>query len=642
MKSNFPLALLGTCLPGVAAAAAAYNVSAFPPNSIQLTEADIGDFSSIRFGDDTDGTPLDVDESECKVFPGDPAWPAAEEWARLNATLGGVLLRPTPSAAVCYPGPDYDPERCQFLVSSASSSHYWLDEPLVALTEWAQGATCALSLAPEGNCTRGGFPEYVVNATTARHIQTAVNFARNKNIRLIIKNTGHDFGGRSVGAGALSVWTHYIKTTEFLPAYEVGEYSGMAVHVGAGIESWEEHNLMARYNVTILAPGCGTVGGAGGWMSGGGHTTVSSRFGLGADQVLALGVVTAAGRFVVADPYTNSDLFFALRGGGGGTYGVVTSAVMKAHPRVTVTGSSLAIVLGNGTSAPGGQLVVADADTFWRAVGAYYRFAAQVLDAGGFCFSYIYPAAGGGFLFTTLTQLVGGEWTQEAAATFARPLYAALRAAGVAEAADPAPGQFSSAAYGTARAVAVGPSPGNTRYRSRLLPRENWDDDARWARTMAAVRTATEAGFDNGFYFHGTLASPTEDVAGWPGRASAVNPAWRRNRMHAMLMDQAPAQSVERDAMMQDYMDLLRAASPGAGAYMNEGDPGEPAWQQAFYGSHYARLLAIKRARDPWGAFWAPTTVGSEGWAVRPAAGAGDGAGAYAGSQNGRLCRTGA
>ena len=69
-------------------------------------------------------------------------------------------------------------------------------------------------------------------------------------------------------------------------------------------------------NVTIVLP-YGTVGVIGGWFQGGGHSTYTSYYGLGADQILALEVVTADGRFVTADP-TNTDLFWALRGGGGG------------------------------------------------------------------------------------------------------------------------------------------------------------------------------------------------------------------------------------------------------------------------------------------------------------------------------------
>ncbi|KAL7619535.1 hypothetical protein AAE478_010075 [Parahypoxylon ruwenzoriense] len=624
MKLNFKFVVLSVYLSG----AAAYNVSSFPSNSIQLTQDDIGDFSAIEFGDEGEGQSLDADIPECKVFPGDSAWPSEREWASLNTTLGGVLLQPKPSAAVCYQGPDYDLQQCLYLVANASSSHYWLDEPLVSLTEWSQGGTCAVSLAPQGNCTRGGFPEYVVNATNVRHIQAAVNFARNKNIRLVIKNTGHDFGGRSVGAGALSIWTHHLKDMQFLPSYRIGEYRGMAAHMGAGVESWEEHNFMARHNITVLSPGCQTVGGVGGWMSGGGHTTIASRFGLGADQVLALGVVTAAGRFVTADPYTNPDLFFALRGGGGGTYGIVTSAIFKAYPPVNVTGSSLSLMLSNpsNTSFPIPGLVT-KADTFWKGVSTYYRFGASVLDAGGYCFSYIYPRPNNTFMFTTQSQFVG--MTQAAVYRFMQPLYDDLQRLGI-NVTNP-PFLFTSV-YGSP-GIGIGQTPGNTRYRSRLLPRDNWEDDELWEATMRAIRIATEAGLSNGFYFHGTMTSPTEEVAGWPGAGSAVNPAWRRNRMHAMLMDQTPAQSTARDAAMRQYVDLLSEVAPDAGSYMNEGDPGEPDWQQVFYGEHYPRLLRIKRARDPWGLFWAPTTVGSEGWAVRTVSGA------YAGSQNGRLCR---
>ncbi|KAL1864278.1 hypothetical protein VTK73DRAFT_6009 [Phialemonium thermophilum] len=92
------------------------------------------------------------------------------------------------------------------------------------------------------------------------------------------------------------------------------------------------------------------------------------------------------------------------------------------------------------------------------------------------------------------------------------------------------------------------------------------------------------------------------------------------------------AEARELDARVQEYMDAWRAVTPGSGSYMNEGDPGEPNWQQSFYGDNYDRLLRVKRKRDPWGLFWAPTTVGSEAWEVHPVDG-------YPNSQNGRLCR---
>jgi FAD/FMN-containing dehydrogenase len=109
-----------------------------------------------------------------------------------------------------------------------------------------------------------------------------------------------------------------MKDFEMLPEYTIGEYTGMAAQFGAGLEAWEVYNHMAAEDVTIVAAGGSTVGGSGGWMTGGGHSLITSRYGLGSDQVLSLGVVTADGEYQVADPYTNEDLFWALRGGGGG------------------------------------------------------------------------------------------------------------------------------------------------------------------------------------------------------------------------------------------------------------------------------------------------------------------------------------
>lgn len=98
------------------------------------------------------------------------------------------------------------------------------------------------------------------------------------------------------------------------------EYRGNAAHVAVGLEAWEVHSAMAQYNVTLVAPSFATVGAFGGFMAGGGHSTLVSYHGLGSDQVLSLNVVTADGSFVTASPAVNSDLFFALRGGGGSKF----------------------------------------------------------------------------------------------------------------------------------------------------------------------------------------------------------------------------------------------------------------------------------------------------------------------------------
>ena len=409
----------------------------------------------------------------------------------------------------------------------------------------------------------------------------------------------------------------------------MGQYTGKAVRYGAGIESWEMFNHMGANNLTIVAPGGSTVGTGGGWLSGGGHSTITSAVGLGSDQVLSLQVVTADGSLLTASPEENEDLFYALRGGGGATYAIILSVVAKAHSQITTISSSLNFGYSSTQTPPQGT-PVNSADKFWEAVSLYYRFARKVVDAGGLGFSYIYPLENNSYRFTTSSTLPNK--TPQQFVDFMQPLYSDLNSKGInAVNSRPAAARL----YGTGgRSGSAGP--GNLRYTSRLFPRTHWDDDDLWNKSMNAIRRAVEAGYT----FHGTLHSPNERVAGWPGNDSAVNPAWRVAALHAMLFYKeqrlaiTPQQAAEAQVAINGYMDTWRELTPGSGAYINEADPAEPNWQESFFGNLYPRLLSIKQQRDPWGLFWAPTTVGSEPWEVTAVDG-------YPFSENGKLCRTG-
>lgn len=105
-------------------------------------------------------------------------------------------------------------------------------------------------------CTLGGYPSYVVNASAVSDIQLAINFARNSNIRLVVKNTGHDFGGRSTGAGALSIWTHNLKELKLIDEYATPSYSGKAIQIGAGVQVEELYEFAEANGITAIGGEC--------------------------------------------------------------------------------------------------------------------------------------------------------------------------------------------------------------------------------------------------------------------------------------------------------------------------------------------------------------------------------------------------
>ncbi|CCC13801.1 unnamed protein product [Sordaria macrospora k-hell] len=562
--------------------------------------------------------------SGCKTAPGDFLWPNRLTWKVFDLLTGGALIETVPIGAVCYPNSGvYNAAKCQNILANWTSSDLHSSDPTSIMSPMFQGETCMPQNGNSSTCTVGGFPVYAVKATNVAQIQLAINFARNLNLRLVVKNTGHDFLGKSTGYGALSIWTHNLKKLEYVKSIKTPSYTGPAFKIGAGIQVHELYEAAKKYGVTAIGGDCHSVGVAGGFTAGGGHSPMSSIAGLGSDQVLSIDVVLPNGRFVTADETHHTDLFWALRGGGGATFGVVTGMTVKVWPKTNVSGMTFTVVSGNGSALAN--------DVFWEGMYAYWRHFPEYAKVGTQGYSQIFPSGTGGFIFLMVPFWVPGMKLADFK-TLVQPLLDEWTAIGFNAGFVDGPKFFEYDNYYDAWIAnfpleAVGTT--SIRTASRLFPAKNWEDEETLTGMMNAVRSVIEDGSVI-IQYNFQVKAP----AGTPD--SAANSHWRDALWFGIFgagwdpsLDAAGVEAINRK-ITEDWMGRLRVY--GAGGYLNEGDVMEPGFGEAYFGSNYERLQKIKKEVDPTGLFWAPTAVGSEEWEVQ-------GQEEWLTLQTGKLCR---
>ncbi|KAJ5627011.1 FAD-linked oxidoreductase sor8 [Penicillium herquei] len=238
------------------------------------------------------------------------------------------------------------------------------------MASWFANFSCDPFLPPEVPCELGGLQQFAVNVSGIEDVLATVEFVKRYNIRLVIRNTGHDYLGKSTAPGAVALWMHHLKDTEYLD-YTSSYYNGSALRLGAGVQGFEAMRAAHGHNKVIVTGNCDSVGVAGGYTQGGGHGQLASYFGLAADQVLEWEIITAAGELLTASPTENADLFWALSGGGGGTFAVVLSLTVRLHPEMIATSANLTFSTTEVANS-----------VFWEAVETFVSSAALLADAG--------------------------------------------------------------------------------------------------------------------------------------------------------------------------------------------------------------------------------------------------------------------
>ncbi|KAF9046193.1 FAD binding domain-containing protein [Panaeolus papilionaceus] len=503
------------------------------------------------------------------------------EWDNLSKAVEGRLYRAQPFAEPCYSHP-FNSTECTTVREEYTDELARTDQPSAYIQpQWetcqATSEDCLLrdaqSMTSAAQCHVGSTSPRFILVQKPSDISHAFEFSRRTKVPLVIKNTGHDYKGRSSAPGSLSLWTHHLKEIRHDAAFtpEGCTTSHPAMTVGAGVQWGEAYAYAEANNLTVVGGADKAVGVAGGWLQGGGHGGLSNTMGLGVDRVLQYKVVTPDGKYRVVNECQNKDLFFALRGGGGGTFGVVLEASILTSPTVTL---QTVILKFNSNTTLTKELwtIMADNSLKWSNDGW------------------------GGWSMANVAVLINPKLTADQAKESMKPLIdlgQRLQSEGVdglsfVVTTFPSWGVFFSvftkdfvASVGTSLAIA-----------SRLISKSNFETPQKRQETVQALISADAA--TPGLIMLMTAPASVPSTGG-----TSVTEAWRSSIYHVTIVapwdvNATAEQKRQRYRDASASIDNLRKVTPTA-AYLNEADVYEPNHEVAFWGEHYQELLRIKK-----------------------------------------------
>ncbi|KAF9483408.1 FAD-binding domain-containing protein [Pholiota conissans] len=516
-----------------------------------------------------------------------PAFPQ-DEWDSLKEQVEGRLFQTKPFAYPCFSGSVSSPE-CDLVRSDYKTMRTQYPSAYTQ-TQWetcqATSEGCLIDpTSPSSisstakHCSQGSVPQYFIDVSSPKDIAAAFNFSKTTKTPLVIKNTGHDYNGRSSAPGSLALWTHNLKNMSFDPEFLSEGCSRSqrkpAMTVGAGVQWGEAYKFADAHNITIVGGADQNVGVVGGWLQGGGHGSLSNVMGMGVDRVLQFSVVTPDGQYRIANECQNEDLFFALRGGGGGTFGVVMDASILASPRITLQAVFLKF-------SPN----VSVTEEMW-----------SIMAANGLKWA---NDGWGGYSMAQVLILVNPKLTkQEAQESLADLLDFGERlerngVAGFQMTVTELPSWYdffemfvegNVATTGTSLALA-----------SRLVSKSNFATPQRRAELVSGLLAADAA-------TPGLIILMTTPASTPSSGMTSVNEAWRSSLYHVTVIspwnwNATKEEQTSHYEKASASIDNLRNITPDA-AYFNEADVYEPSYKVAFWGTHYPELLRIKRKYDP-------------------------------------------
>jgi FAD/FMN-containing dehydrogenase len=586
-----------------------------------------------------------------RVRPSDAAWPSKSAWNRLKETVGGNLIPVDFPLSLLKTDPDS--AAAKQLTENLRNPYYVGDQPgLTQTLGWVDAWATKPSV-------------YAVAARNAQDIAAAVNFARDNNLRLAVKGGGHSYQGTSNAPDSLLIWTRHMHDITMHDGFvaqgcEQLQQPQPAVTLGAGTIGMQAYDAATtRGGKYVQGGGCTTVCLAG-LIQGGGFGSFSKHYGTAAGSLLEAEVVTADGQIRIANACSNPDLFWALKGGGGGSFGVVSKLTVRLHE------------LPEFFTVANIKVKAASDDAYRRLVRAFVSFYREHLFndhwgeqahirrdnrleiqmiAHGLdteqakktwqpLLDWVGQSSNGCSItgLTTIGSIPArhwwdAQWWKEHWPEIAFPRDGSLFHALLDDALvhllpqptfnfDNRPGAGPNNAWWKGDAEQVAQFLWG--FESLWLPESLLKSDAQQRLADALFAGSRHQGIELHFN-KGLAGAPPEAIAA--AKDTATNPAVVSAFALAIVAGgQGPAYpgipghepSVDAGRRAAERIDRcvneLRAVSGETGAYVSESNYFEKGWQQSYWGSNYPRLAEIKRKYDPDGLFIVHNGVGSEQW----------------------------
>jgi len=594
----------------------------FMQNAFWLAPLSMGTSSILNFTDKL----VTANPPFKRVRPGDSNWPSPAQWEQLSASVNGNLIKVESPLAACRQ--TAEPETCNELFRELKNPYYIGDSPALTQTSgWLNAWQSEPSV-------------YAVHAKSTADISMAIKFAKKYHLRLVVKGGGHSYQGTSNCKDSLMIWTRALNTIEIKDDF-VAEGSGQtskpqhAVTVGAGAIWHQAYDAVTtnagRY---VQGGGCMTVG-VSGLILGGGFGSFSKNYGLAAAALLEAEIVTADGDIKIVNAIKYPDLFWALKGGGGGSFGVVTKLTLKTRELPKNFGVLFGKIKANSDSA------------FKKLIKTFIVFYKEQLFNPHWGEQARFRSDNS-LEFTMLSHGMTKAEMQSVWQSFEDQIksdtenYSFENPLTIAEL--PARQLWNAAFLKKYAASLVGSDDrpnapeGNIfwadnkgecgqylyAYHSAWLP-ETLLEKPNQVNLTESIFSATRFWECSLHFNKGLAGSPPEEIEA--AQNTATNPeVLKAFALVIIAASDQPAfkgiadhepdikEGTDASEKIERAMEEMLKAAPGAGSYLNESNFFEKNWQKSFWGSNYSRLAGIKKKYDPEGLFFVHHGVGSEAW----------------------------